>query len=66
MYNTTYFKKESEGYEHEEDLFAEKQQKKTYEVDYQVLNSDNLKTKQDTEISQVSMILGKKGTMISL
>ncbi|KAG1153320.1 hypothetical protein G6F37_010461 [Rhizopus arrhizus] len=51
-------KENLEGYEHEEDLFAEKQQKKAYEVDYQVLNSDNLKTKQDTEISQVSMILG--------
>ncbi|EIE88329.1 hypothetical protein RO3G_13040 [Rhizopus delemar RA 99-880] len=51
-------KKESEDYEHEEGLFSEKRQRKTYEVDHQVLDSNNLKAKQDTEISQVSMILG--------
>ncbi|KAG1173739.1 hypothetical protein G6F70_005625 [Rhizopus microsporus] len=51
---------ESEAYDHDEEdeLFTEKQQKKAYEVDYQVLDSFNLKTKQDAEISQVSMILG--------
>ncbi|CAO3687680.1 unnamed protein product [Rhizopus stolonifer] len=51
---------ESEDYDHNEqdDLFAEKRQRRTYEVDHQVLDNDNLKAKQDTEINQVSMILG--------
>jgi ariadne-1 len=43
-----------------DDVFIEKQQKKAYEVDYTVLSSINLKSKQDKEISQVSVILGKR------
>ncbi|CAO3690383.1 unnamed protein product [Rhizopus stolonifer] len=42
----------------EEDVFPETQQKKTHKTEYQVLSPDNLKTKQDGEITQVSTILG--------
>lgn len=42
----------------DDDLFIEKQQKKAYEVDFAVLSTFNLKTKQDKEVSQVSVILG--------
>ncbi|KAI9478377.1 MAG: hypothetical protein EXX96DRAFT_245687 [Benjaminiella poitrasii] len=53
---------ESEGYNSNDDvnddIFAEKQQKRAYEVDYIVLSTAALKNKQDKEISQVSAILG--------
>lgn len=42
-----------------DEVFAEKQHKKAYEVDYTILSSLNLKNKQDKEVSQVSLILGK-------
>lgn len=46
-----------------DDVFIEKQQKKAYEVDYVVLSSANLKSKQDKEVQQVSVILGKTTTL---
>ncbi|CEP13362.1 hypothetical protein [Parasitella parasitica] len=53
---------ESEGYNSNDDInddvFKEKQQKKAYQVDYNVLDSLHLKSKQDKEVSQVSAILG--------
>jgi ariadne-1 len=42
-----------------DDVFVEKQQKKAYQVEYNVLGSLHLKSKQDKEVSQVSLILGK-------
>ncbi|RCH80044.1 hypothetical protein CU098_002904, partial [Rhizopus stolonifer] len=42
----------------EDDIFPETQPKKTYKTEYQVLSPNNLKAKQDGEISQVSTILG--------
>lgn len=54
---------ESEGYNSNDDVnddvFVEKQHKKAYQVDYNVLGSLHLKSKQDKEVSQVSLILGK-------
>lgn len=53
---------ESEGYNSNDDVnddvFVEKQHKKAYQVDYNVLGSLHLKSKQDKEVSQVSLILG--------
>lgn len=43
-----------------DDVFAEKQQKKAYQVDFTVLSSASLQNKQDKEISQVSTISGKQ------
>ncbi|KAL0078784.1 hypothetical protein F4703DRAFT_1905949 [Phycomyces blakesleeanus] len=65
--------KDNEDYADEEDdvafdgVFADKQRKKAYEVEYSVQNSISLQKMQDQEVSQVATILGlptKDSTML--
>lgn len=53
------------GYNSNEDdnVFEEKQQKKAYQVDFTVLSTTHLKSKQDKEVFQVSGILGNKNVV---
>jgi ariadne-1 len=55
---------ESEGYstndDMNDDMFAEKQEKKAYQVDFTVLSSASLQNKQDSEVSYLASVLRNK------
>jgi ariadne-1 len=60
---------ESEGYNSNDDMnddvFAEQQQKKAYQIDFTVLSSASLQNKQDKEVSHVSAISGTNDILLS-
>lgn len=43
-----------------DDMFAEKQEKKAYQVDFTVLSSASLQNKQDSEVSYLASVLRNK------